>query len=185
MLQNFAKSNRIAQWVPISFFNTRIKGDLQSLIDKTGVTLTNEQLAVVTAALSTLNSNPKQHWELTAGTGKSFIIAAIAAVSIAQDATKKIEFIVPSEYLMRRDRKQFQQLWNIVGADRICYHTTMSGGSKDNTLTIIDEADDFLLANPNNFFINIGLHENVLMFSGSFKDSADSFLPKLFKHFKI
>ena len=55
MLQNFAKSNRIAHWVPISFFNTRIKGDLQSLIDKTGVSLTNEQLAVVTAALSTLN----------------------------------------------------------------------------------------------------------------------------------
>jgi hypothetical protein len=42
---------------------------------------------------------------------------------------------------MRRDRKQFQQLWNIVGADRISYHTTMSGGSKENTLTIIDEAD--------------------------------------------
>ena len=55
MLQNFAKSNRIAHWVPISFFNTRIKGDLQSLIDKTGVTLTNEQLSVVAAALSTLN----------------------------------------------------------------------------------------------------------------------------------
>jgi hypothetical protein len=90
MLQNFAKSNRIAQWVPISFFNTRIKVDLQSLIDKTGVTLTNEQLAVVTAALATFNSNPKQHWELTAGTGKSFIIAAIAAVSIAQDASRKI-----------------------------------------------------------------------------------------------
>ena len=55
MLHNFAKSNKIAPWVPISFFNTRIKGDLQSLIDKTGVTLTNEQLAVVTAALSSLN----------------------------------------------------------------------------------------------------------------------------------
>ena len=55
MLHNFAKSNRIAHWVPKSFFNTRIKGDLQSLIDKTGVSLTNEQLAVVTAALSTLN----------------------------------------------------------------------------------------------------------------------------------
>jgi hypothetical protein len=49
---------------------------------------------------------------------------------------------------MRRDRKQFQQLWNIVGADRIPYHTTMSGGSKDNTLTIIDEAYDLMLANP-------------------------------------
>ena len=54
MLHKFAKSNKIAPWVPISFFNTRIKGDLQSLIDKTGVTLTNEQLAVVTAALSSL-----------------------------------------------------------------------------------------------------------------------------------
>jgi hypothetical protein len=42
-----------------------------------------------------------------------------------------------------------------------------------------------MLENPNNFFLNIGLRENVLMFSGSFKDSADSFLPKLFKHFKI
>jgi hypothetical protein len=173
MLQNFAKSNRIANWVPISFYNTRIKVDLQSLIDKTGVTLINEQLAVVISALSALNLNPKQHWELTAGTGKSFIIAAIAAVSIAQDASKRIEMIVPSEYLMNRDRKQFQQLWNIVGADRIHYYTTMSGGSKDNTLTIIDEADDLMLSNPDNFFLNIGLRENVLMFSGSFKDSAD------------
>jgi hypothetical protein len=42
-----------------------------------------------------------------------------------------------------------------------------------------------MLENPNNFFLNIGLRENVLMFSGSLKDSADSFLPKLFKHFKI
>ena len=93
--------------------------------------------------------------------------------------------IVPSEYLMSRDRKQFQQLWNIVGADRISYHTTMVGGSKENTLTIIDEADDLMLSNPNIFFLNIGLRENVLMFSGSFKDNADAFLPKLFKHFKI
>ena len=79
--------------------------------------------------------------------------------------------IVPSEYLMSRDRKQFQQLWKIVGADRISYHTTMVGGSKENTLTIIDEADDLMLSNPNNFFLNIALRENVLMFSGSFKDN--------------
>ena len=79
--------------------------------------------------------------------------------------------IVPSEYLMNRDRKQFQQLWNIVGADRISYHTMMVGGSKENTLTIIDEADDLMLSNPNNFFLNIALRENVLMFSGSLKDN--------------
>ena len=132
-----------------------------------------------------MHLQPKQHWELTAGTGKSFIIAAIAAISIAQDATKRIEMIVPSEYLMSRDRKQFQQLWNIVGADHITYHLSITGGSKDNTLTIIDEADDLMLANPNNFFINIGQRDNVIMFSGSFKDNADAFLPKLFKHFKI
>jgi len=53
--------------------------------------------------------------------------------------------IVPSEYLMSRDRKQFYELWKIVGADRITYKTVMSGGSKANTLTIIDEADELML----------------------------------------
>lgn len=96
------------------------------MIDKTGVTLTNEQLAVVTAALSTINIKPKQHWELTAGTGKSFIIAAIAAASMSQEANKMIEIIVPSVYLMNRDKKRFQQLWSIFGSTRISYNTDMS-----------------------------------------------------------
>jgi hypothetical protein len=61
----------------------------------------------------------------------------------------------------------------------------MQGGAKVNTLTIIDEADYLMLENPTNFFFNVNLRSSVLMFSGSFKDSSDSFLPKVFKHFNI
>ena len=86
---------------------------------------------------------------------------------------------------MQRDKKRFHELWKIVGEDRITYATSMQGGAKVNTLTIIDEADYLMLENPTNFFFNVNLRSSVLMFSGSFKDSSDSFLPKVFKHFKI
>ena len=93
--------------------------------------------------------------------------------------------IVPSSYLLRRDRARFEALWSTVGQDRISYHTNMTDCEKDNTLTIIDEADELMLFSPQMFFKNVDKRQSVLTFSGSFRDSNDAFLPMLFKQFKI
>ena len=132
-----------------------------------------------------MTHTPKQHWELGAGTGKSFIIAAIAALYLVQNANARIQMIVPSNYLLRRDRARFEALWSTVGQDRISYHVNMTNCSEDTTLTIIDEADELMLMCPGMFFGNLAKRQSVLMFSGSFRDSNDAFLPKIFKHFRI
>ena len=61
----------------------------------------------------------------------------------------------------------------------------MTNSYQDNTLTIIDEADELMLISPRMFFENVDKRQRVIMFSGSFRDSNDAFLPKIFKHFRI
>ena len=61
----------------------------------------------------------------------------------------------------------------------------MTNSYQDNTLTIIDEADELLLLSPRMFFNKMDERKMVIMFSGSFRDSADAFLPKIFRHFRI
>ena len=132
-----------------------------------------------------MTHTPKQHWELGAGTGKSFIIAAIAALYLVQDAHARIHLIVPSNYLLRRDRARFEALWSTVGQDRISYHVNMTDCGEEIALTIIDEADELMLMCPGMFFNRLAQRQSVLMFSGSFRDSNDAFLPQIFKHFRI
>ena len=56
---------------------------------------------------------------------------------------------------------------------------------QDHTLTIIDEADELMLISPKMFFNKLDERQSVIMFSGSFRDRDDSFLPNIFKHFRI
>ena len=42
-----------------------------------------------------------------------------------------------------------------------------------------------MLQSPGSFFINLNERSTVIMFSGSFQDSQDAFLPKIFKHYNI
>ena len=93
--------------------------------------------------------------------------------------------IVPSSYLLRRDKARFEDLWSTVGQDRISYHTNMTNFDQDKTLTIIDEADELMLISPRMFFNKLDERQSVIMFSGSLRDGDDAFLPKIFRHFRI
>ena len=109
-------------------------------------------MAVFIAA--NLAKYPKVVWELPTGSGKSFIISALALIALLGGDTETVHFVVPSEVLLEREKMDFRCFWDCVdkGQERVKYYSSLQFTPKPKDLVIVDEADMLLLEDLDVFF---------------------------------
>jgi hypothetical protein len=83
----------------------------QGLFDDTRIQPTQLQKAVAIAAMTRLETHPKQIWQFYSGMGKSYIVAAIALKASITDKYSNITIVVPNSFLKSRDHTKFAALF--------------------------------------------------------------------------
>jgi len=97
-----------------------------------------------------------------------------------------INFVLPNDYLARRDRKYFQHVWNTVQDDNVSYSTIIKYGTQNKPmLNIIDEVDLFLYGSPINFFDDLGKLTHAIMFTGTLGNFASPRLKDMLTQYKV
>lgn len=51
------------------------------------------------------------------GSGKSRIITVLGLILLTKNACSKLHYVIPSEGLMNRDKKEFSDYWLLSGFD--------------------------------------------------------------------
>jgi len=108
--------------------------------------------------VATTRGSPKRELvEIAAGFGKSRI-AAMAAVVFLKRRTGKVHFIIPNEYLLKRDEEAFVSVYGLAnsGEDRVKYHQAMDFAHGPDDLMIFDEGDVFIYQDPVTFHKFVG-----------------------------
>jgi len=65
----------------------------------------------------------------------------------------KVHFVFENEHLKKRDEDDFDEMWTLLSFDRskVEYHVDLCFTPTDKELVIIDEADTFMLGDPEGF----------------------------------
>jgi len=91
--------------------------------------------------------------QLSPGQGKSRVAATSALVNLLiHSKDQSVHFVFPSEYLLKRDKTIFQDLWKLNQLEeRVSYHVGIPFHKNPGDLLIYDESDDLLFRNPGEF----------------------------------
>ncbi len=76
-----------------------------------------KQFALAQYCIAKLYKQQKQLWIVPSGQGKSRIIAMTAAIAILTGMYSKVHLVFSNEYLMERDRVEFEDLWMLTDVD--------------------------------------------------------------------
>lgn len=80
-----------------------------------------------------------------------------AAIAILTGMYSKVHLVFSNEYLMERDRVEFEDLWMLTDVDtsdetgQVQYHVGCNFVCEGTSLVIIDEADIFMLGDAERF----------------------------------
>lgn len=92
-------------------------------------------------------------WCISSGWGKSRVLASIALILLLSGSTTKVYMVFDSEYLMKRDQKEFRDLWVSTGLEQsVEYHVGLDFACKSGDVILIDEADELILSDPSKFY---------------------------------
>jgi predicted ATPase len=80
-------------------------------------------------------------WTIPSGQGKSRTIAMIALILLLTNATTKVHLVFDSEHFMNRDKREFNDWWEMHGITNVEYHVGLYFETKPNDIILIDEAD--------------------------------------------
>lgn len=120
------------------------------------------QFALAQYCIGKLYQQQKQLWVVPSGQGKSRIIAMASAIALLCEVYERVHLVFSSKYLMERDRKEFEELWMLVGMStddgegQVQYHLGLDFECDSKSLVIIDEADIFMFGDAEKFrsFVN-------------------------------
>lgn len=75
----------------------------------------NKQLGLAQYCLGLAQKVEKQLWCVYSGDGKSRIMAYSALTGLGTGMFQKVHLVFDNEHLMERDKKDFEDLWNLAG----------------------------------------------------------------------
>ena len=87
---------------------------------------------------------------LPCGTGKSRISSAITLLLLKlYPSIKKIHMVYANSLLKKKDLRDFDDLLTLVKAgDRVVYHTDIDFNPGPQSIVLLDDCDDIILADP-------------------------------------
>lgn len=112
----------------------------------------NRQFALAQYCVASLGKNHRQLWVVPSGQGKSRMAAITAAIALLVGMFTKVHFVFQYNHHSKRDEKDFEDYWELLQLESMVeYHTGLSFDYQPRQLVIIDEADTFMLGDPQGF----------------------------------